>query len=248
MMSGRLVAALRRARAHRHAAHAGAARFAARARPAVAVRDRRGALRQPVGPRLPRGLPARSSVLHERFPGVPRIALTATADALTRADIVERLAARRARASSSAASTGRTSATRSSRRTKRATQLLALPARRARGRRRHRLLPVAQEGRRDRRLAERRGHHRAAVPRRARRRRAPAPPGPLPARGRHRDGRDHRLRHGHRQARRALRRPPRPAEEHRGLLPGDRPRRPRRRCPPMPGWPTAWPTSSTSAA
>ncbi|WP_294765959.1 DNA helicase RecQ [uncultured Rhodoferax sp.] len=31
------------------------------------------------------------SVLHERFPGVPRIALTATADALTREDIVERL-------------------------------------------------------------------------------------------------------------------------------------------------------------
>ena len=58
--------------------------------------------------------------------------------------------------------------------------------------------------------------------------RAPPPPGPLPARGRHRDGGHHRLRHGHRQARRALRRPPRPAEEHRGLLPGDRPRRPRR--------------------
>jgi ATP-dependent DNA helicase RecQ len=31
------------------------------------------------------------TVLHERFPGVPRIALTATADGLTRADIVERL-------------------------------------------------------------------------------------------------------------------------------------------------------------
>lgn len=31
------------------------------------------------------------SVLHERFAGVPRIALTATADSLTRADIVERL-------------------------------------------------------------------------------------------------------------------------------------------------------------
>ncbi len=31
------------------------------------------------------------SVLHERFPDVPRIALTATADELTRADIVERL-------------------------------------------------------------------------------------------------------------------------------------------------------------
>jgi ATP-dependent DNA helicase RecQ len=33
----------------------------------------------------------RLSVLHERYPGVPRIALTATADALTRADIVRRL-------------------------------------------------------------------------------------------------------------------------------------------------------------
>ncbi|MEO6031765.1 MAG: DNA helicase RecQ, partial [Burkholderiaceae bacterium] len=32
------------------------------------------------------------NVLHERFPGVPRIALTATADDLTRADIIERLA------------------------------------------------------------------------------------------------------------------------------------------------------------
>jgi len=31
------------------------------------------------------------TVLHERYPGVPRIALTATADALTRADILERL-------------------------------------------------------------------------------------------------------------------------------------------------------------
>ena len=31
------------------------------------------------------------SVLHERFPGVPRIALTATADGPTRADIIERL-------------------------------------------------------------------------------------------------------------------------------------------------------------
>ncbi len=37
------------------------------------------------------------SLLHERFPDVPRIALTATADAHTRADIVERLALQRAR-------------------------------------------------------------------------------------------------------------------------------------------------------
>ena len=39
----------------------------------------------------------RLSVLHERYPDVPRIALTATADALTRADIVERLELRDAR-------------------------------------------------------------------------------------------------------------------------------------------------------
>ena len=38
------------------------------------------------------------SVLHERFPGVPRMALTATADDLTRADILERLQLQEARA------------------------------------------------------------------------------------------------------------------------------------------------------
>ncbi|HRO60678.1 MAG TPA: RecQ family ATP-dependent DNA helicase, partial [Burkholderiaceae bacterium] len=37
------------------------------------------------------------AVLHERFPSVPRIALTATADALTRREIVERLALHEAR-------------------------------------------------------------------------------------------------------------------------------------------------------
>ncbi len=37
------------------------------------------------------------SVLHERYAGVPRLALTATADALTRADIVERLQLQEAR-------------------------------------------------------------------------------------------------------------------------------------------------------
>ncbi len=38
------------------------------------------------------------TVLHERFPGVPRMALTATADALTRDDILERLQLQDARA------------------------------------------------------------------------------------------------------------------------------------------------------
>src|SRR5258706_5801534 len=37
------------------------------------------------------------SVLHERFPAVPRIALTATADPQTRAEIVQRLALEEAR-------------------------------------------------------------------------------------------------------------------------------------------------------
>lgn len=37
------------------------------------------------------------NVLHERYPGVPRIALTATADDLTRADIIERLQLQEAR-------------------------------------------------------------------------------------------------------------------------------------------------------
>ena len=55
-------------------------------------------------------------------------------------------------------------------------------------------------------------------------------PGRLPPGGRGRDGGHGGLRHGHRQAGRALRRPCRPAEIDRGLLPGDRPRRPRRRA------------------
>jgi ATP-dependent DNA helicase RecQ len=37
------------------------------------------------------------TILHERFPQVPRVALTATADALTRADIIERLQLEEAR-------------------------------------------------------------------------------------------------------------------------------------------------------
>ena len=69
----------------------------------------------------------------------------------------------------------------------------------------------------------------------------------VPPRGRRRDGRDDRVRHGHRQARRALRRAHRSAEVRRGLLPGDRPRRPRRRARRRRGWPTASATSSSSA-
>ena len=58
---------------------------------------------------------------------------------------------------------------------------------------------------------------------------ARAQPGRLRARRGRRGGGDHRLRHGHRQEQRALRDPPRHAEESiEALVPGDRPRRPRR--------------------
>jgi ATP-dependent DNA helicase RecQ len=221
-----------------------AARGAPRpARPRLdrAVRDRRGALRVAVGPRLPARLPAalgaaralarpcRASRSPRRRPRRP--ARDRPAAGLTDAR------------SSSRASTGRTSATASSQAAARSCCApRASPA-----------TPASSTACRARVKVEETPRawcgepgSGAALPRRPRRRGARREPGPLPARGRRRDGRDDRVRHGHRQARRALRRPPRPAQEHRGLLPGDRPRRPRR----LPA--TAWmayglPTSCSSA-
>ena len=97
-------------------------------------------------------------------------------------------------------------------------------------RQRHRLLPEPQDA--PRALAARlqrgrhqgRPYHAGLDVRRTARRNQEA----FPARRGARHLRDHRLRHGHQQAQRALRHPLRSAEEHRGLLPGDRPRRPRR--------------------
>ena len=57
---------------------------------------------------------------------------------------------------------------------------------------------------------------------------AQAPPGCVRARGRGDHRRHHRVRHGDRQARRALRRPSGSPEEHRVVLPGDGPGRARR--------------------
>ena len=70
----------------------------------------------------------------------------------------------------------------------------------------------------------------AGLPRRSGQGSAQRAAGRVPGRGRGGDGGDHRLRHGHRQARRALRHPRRSAGLDRGLLAGDRPRRPRRRA------------------
>ena len=98
----------------------------------------------------------------------------------------------------------------------------------ASGRQRHRLLRLAPPDRGDRRVPAPRRRQGAALSRRHGGGRALAQPGRLPAGGRHRHGGDHRVRHGHRQAGRALRLPRQHAEQHRELLPGDRPRRPRR--------------------
>ena len=75
----------------------------------------------------------------------------------------------------------------------------------------------------------RRAARRSPITPGSRRRSAPRAADEIPASDRrHHHRRDHRLRHGHRQAGRALRRPPQSAEIDRGLLSGDGPRRPRR--------------------
>ena len=168
------------------------------------------------------------TMLHERWPEVPRIALTATADAPTRREIVERLALEDARQFVSSFD----------RPNIRYTVI-------ARDDGRRQLLDFLDDHRGDsgivyclsRRkvdataaaLAE---HGLRALPYHAGLDAATRAeqPATLPARGRRRDGGDDRLRHGHRQARRALRRAHRPAQVAGGLLPGDRARRSRRRA------------------
>ncbi len=214
--------ALRRTRAAGHAALPRTARPHA----GGALRHRRGALRLAVGPRLPARVPAALGAARA-LPGRPedrphrhgrspdprrdRRAPVARGRARVRLELRppehplhDRRQARRARAAA------------------------AVHPRPSRGRGRHRLLPVAPAGGRNGRMAAGPGRVRARIPCRPRRRDPCRPAGALPARGRHRHGGHDRLRHGHRQARRALRRAPRPAEEHRGLLPGDRPGRARR--------------------
>ena len=114
------------------------------------VRDRRGALRRAVGPRLPPRVPARSPMLAERWPDVPRIALTATATDGDAREIVDAARPRRRAALRRRASTGPTSSTASSPRRGRAAAARAHRATRALRRARHRLLPLAREHREDR--------------------------------------------------------------------------------------------------
>jgi len=83
-------------------------------------------------------------MLRERFPSVPRIALTATADAPTRQEIVERLLVDPK--VSSPASTGRTSVTASSRSASRVNNCCGSFTTNI-GAKQHRLLPGAQQRR-----------------------------------------------------------------------------------------------------
>ena len=93
---------------------------------------------------------------------------------------------------------------------------------------RHRLLRVAAQDRGAGRFSAPERRQGAALSRRHGAGGALAQSGRLPAGGRRRHGRDRGVRHGHRQAGCALRPPRRHAGQYRKLLPGDRPRRPRR--------------------
>ena len=166
--------------------------------------------------------------LAEVFPHVPRLAVTATADARTREDIRAELQLKDAREFVDSF----------------ARPELALSAERKRGARprpragaggraaqavRRDLCRLARRRRQAGREAGRRGRAGAGLPRRSRQAPARRAARAVPRSRRRRDGRHHRLRHGRRQARRALRHPRRSAGGDRGLLAGDRPRRPRRR-------------------
>ena len=190
----------------------------------LAVRHRRGALRGPVGARLP-----------ARLPGAVRAARALARRAAHRADRDrhrghprrDRLPAEPARrpATSWRASTGPNIQYRIAPKNEPKRQLLELL------RTEHPgdagivyCLSRASVEKTAEFLAEN-GIPGAAVPRGARRADPRREPVAVPARGRRHHGRHDRVRHGHRQARRAVRRPPRPAQVRRGLLPGDRPGR-----------------------
>ncbi len=164
--------------------------------------------------------------------GVQTVALTATADAETRAEIVTRLfGGARARDLPARLRPAEPAPRLPRPRTTRAGRSSTSSPRAAAGRASS-TAPAAPRPRRWRRRSPRPAtlalaYHAGMEPDDRRLRRDP-----LPARGRADRLRHDRLRHGRRQARHPLRRPRRPAEVDRGLLPGDRPRRARRRARP----------------
>src|SRR5262249_43100819 len=161
------------------------------------------------------------SVLHERWPAVPRIALTATATVATHREIADRLSLAAAR--HFVASFDRPNI-----------RYRIVPKNEPR----RQLLDLVR-GEHAPWLARPRGGGGRRVPRQPGAPGVPGPggagkadpgrqPGPVPARGRPGDGGHDRVRDGHRQAGCAVRRAPGPAAVGRGVLPGDRSGRPGR--------------------
>ena len=191
--SGPARSALRRPRAPARRTHAGTP-VAHRAGP---VRDRRSPLRIPVGPRFPSRV---SAAL-----GAAGVVSGCTEDRAHRDG-------RRAHAPGDRRSAEPAGCSALRRRLRspehplpcrpeeqRAGAVAPLPGGSSRPRR-HRLLPVAAQGGRDRRMAPGRGRRRASVSCRPRRGDPAAASGPLLAHGRRRHRGHDRLRHGHRQA------------------------------------------------
>ena len=120
------------------------------------------------------------SGLRERWPAVPRIALTATATQATRTEIADRLGLAGAR--HFVASFDRPNITyRIVPKAEPSRQLLVSSPQRTPRRGGHRLLPVTGFGGKDGGVPDRQRDHRAAVPRRAGRLHPGPEPGPVPA-------------------------------------------------------------------
>ena len=163
-------------------------------------------------------------VLHERWPDVPRIALTATATQATREEIAIRLKLAGARLFVSSFDRPNVQY-RIVPKNEPKKQLLQFLRTEHPGDAGIVYCLTRDSTERVAAFLTEQGIAGAAVPRRPRRRHPRRASGPLPARGRARDGRHDRVRDGDRQAGRAVRRAPGPAALRRGVLPGDRPGR-----------------------
>ena len=130
-----------------------------------AVRHRRSALRIAVGPRFPPGIPAAVAAARALSARAAHRAHRHRRSADARRDHRAPRPRRRARVRLQLRPAEHPLHHRRQE-TMRAAQLLRFIARRASGRGRHRLLPVATQGRRDRGVAGRRRRARAALPRR----------------------------------------------------------------------------------